>query len=585
MAITRTTISSSTRNKSSNLTLKRQKISTAIFSQAVLGLAALLLLHCARQGSPTGGIKDIEPAKVDTLASTPNYSLHFQEKEVNLRFNEWITLNNPAVELVVSPPTVKRPELTLKGKTATLRFDKAEQLRPNMTYTVNYGAAIKDLHEGNITQNLRFVFSTGDQLDTLSFDGVIADAFSGDAAENMSVLLYESQEDSVIRKERPLYIGKADKTGRFKLYNLRAGTYKAIALEDINQDLKWSGEAEKIAFLDTAVLVNTSNHSRLMRLKSFKNDPKQRIIDKNANRFGLVKVAFAKTPENIPLVPLEAVPGLKSISELVKDTIYFWYDIDVPVPWKLVAMGDTIPVSPLNRADFLKNNRITFGDAVTTTGKRDKSKSTGIKSSTVLADNALVFDFNMPWTEIDSSRWLLTGPDSARIALNSIEKSVLGPRSLELRADWAQDKQQLLMILPGGIRDYYGIANADTLRRQIQHQSDKQLGSIKLKLSDLKAESAYVVQVLNGNIVTAEQGFAVNSSEHELLFKQLPVANYSLRLIEDRNGNGKWDTGHYFERRQPERLANKKLEPLRANWELEAKISMDEAVSDRKKKG
>ncbi|MBK6932024.1 MAG: hypothetical protein IPH12_14630 [Saprospirales bacterium] len=69
-----------------------------------------------------------------------------------------------------------------------------------------------------------------------------------------------------------------------------------------------------------------------------------------------------------------------------------------------------------------------------------------------------------------------------------------------------------------------------------------------------------------------ERFFTAETAETRFVFQKLLPLAYTLQLIEDRNGNGRWDTGDYFERRQPERVFLKKLEPLRANWEVEARL-------------
>ena len=54
-----------------------------------------------------------------------------------------------------------------------------------------------------------------------------------------------------------------------------------------------------------------------------------------------------------------------------------------------------------------------------------------------------------------------------------------------------------------------------------------------------------------------------------------------MRLVEDKNGNGQWDTGNVVEHRQPERTelyTNEEGESLfvtKANWELELTIDVD----------
>ena len=154
-------------------------------------LLALALVSCARQGAPTGGPKDTTPPSVDTLYSTRNYSTRFRPSKIELRFDEWVTLSDAANQIVVSPPLAKRPEVVLRGKTVTLTFDPSEQLRDSATYTINFGTAVKDLHEGNPVKDLRFVFSTGDLIDSLRVSGKVVDALTGDPVENISVMLYD----------------------------------------------------------------------------------------------------------------------------------------------------------------------------------------------------------------------------------------------------------------------------------------------------------------------------------------------------------------------------------------------------------
>ena len=68
-----------------------------------------------------------------------------------------------------------------------------------------------------------------------------------------------------------------------------------------------------------------------------------------------------------------------------------------------------------------------------------------------------------------------------------------------------------------------------------------------------------------------------------MVFKDLLPAAYTIQLIEDWNGNGRWDTGNYFEKRQPEPIFIKKLDSLKPNWRLEATISTKK--EENKKRG
>jgi len=53
-------------------------------------------------------------------------------------------------------------------------------------------------------------------------------------------------------------------------------------------------------------------------------------------------------------------------------------------------------------------------------------------------------------------------------------------------------------------------------------------------------------------------------------FKYLAPGTYFLRAIDDRNGNFKWDTGSFAEKRQPENVYyDSKALVLRANWDVD----------------
>lgn len=560
-------------------------------SALVLGFLAFLLLHCARQGSPTGGAKDTTPPRLDSLRSTPNYSVRFQQKTIELRFDEWLSLNNPGTELTVSPPLNKKPEMTLKGKTVLLEFNRDEQLRPNTTYTLNFGASIKDFHEGNPVKDLLYVFSTGDVLDSLRIRGYVKDAISDEPVENISVMLYDNFTDSIVRKEKPYYWAKTNKEGFFTVYNIRAGQYKVVAFEDTNPDLKWGGESERIAFADSSIVIDSSNARNPVNLKLFKNKLQERLIDRNANSYGLVKLGFTQRPESIEVRPLEPVPGMRTSVEAVQDSLYFRYDLETPIAWKLLAGKDTISVTALNRAEFLKNRKISFADApiVNKKGNRPNKAApappgNSIKISSVYADQAAVLEFNSPVSAIDSSKWALSLGDSVTVPILSIAFDSASPRKIRLNAAWKAEKQHQLVLLPGAIRDFYGVDNTDTLRRNLLHQSEKQLAGIKLTISALKPGAAYLLQILNGNTVEKEKAFRAESAEQTLRFEQMPVATYGLKLVIDANNNGKWDTGSYFDKKQPERIINKKLEALRAGFETEATMSTDDSTAKSKKK-
>ncbi|MCK6694599.1 MAG: Ig-like domain-containing protein, partial [Thermoanaerobaculia bacterium] len=496
----------------------------------LFALWALNLAACARQVVPEGGPKDTTPPAVVPEKSTPNMATRFTGREVRLTFNEWVVLQDAATQVLVSPPLAKRPEITLKGKTVIVKFKEDEVLRPNTTYTVNFGTAVKDLHESNPAKDLRFVFSTGDFIDSLTVGGLVVGAFTGEPAENISVMLYDSPEDSIIRKERPYYLARTDKSGAFSIPNVRAGSFKCVAIDDVNQNLKWDGDSERIGFPAQAVPVSDSNRS-ILRLRIFKPTPSLRQVSQNANRYGLVKLGYTAPPDSVRLQA--DLPGLKWLTERDKDTILVWYDRPDSVAWKLIAGKDTVSVKALSRSSFLAGNQVRFADdaAPAGSGAQKRARQTGVppaktivkpppKTQSINPNKPPLLAFNHPIAAFDTSKWLLI-IDSVSIRTFIVRPDTLSARTLQFQAAWQEGKAHALKLLPGAVTDMYGTANADTLERILVAPDPKKLGALNLTLTSLQPGRQYVLQLLNGAALEEERIFTATAAEQRFVFSKL----------------------------------------------------------------
>ncbi len=145
---------------------------TAIATLAV----ALVLTACATIISPQGGPKDETPPALVADKSTANLQTNFKKQRIELTFDEWVQVQDVFNQVLVSPPLRYPYKVSLKQRTVRFDFDEREILRDSATYTINFGAAVKDLTEKNPAENLRFVFSTGPYIDSLSIRGVMVDA-------------------------------------------------------------------------------------------------------------------------------------------------------------------------------------------------------------------------------------------------------------------------------------------------------------------------------------------------------------------------------------------------------------------------
>lgn len=561
-----------------------------------IGGLLLFLASCARQGAPTGGPKDTTPPRVDSTASTPNYATRFQEKKIQLRFDEWVTLSEVATQVVVSPPlrTKRVPDITLKGKTVIVEIPEGDTLRPNTTYTINFGNAVKDLHEGNPAKDLRFVFSTGDFLDSLSVSGIVTDALKLEPVENVAVMLYDELTDSVVLKSKPLYFARTDKSGQFTIPNVRTGRFKAIALDDKDQNLLWNGGDERLAFLSAPLELSDTARTKPLTLRLFQDQPLLRSRDRVSRNYGQIKITYNTTPPDTITLSTDP-PGQRLVPERQGDTLLVWYDRTDSVAWRLLAGRDTVPVKSTTRATFMKSHRLIWADDVAApsaaaAGGRRPARNpaaapppvSGGKTIAQHPARVATLPFNFPIEKTDSTRWIVQY-DSASVVGFSILPDTANPRRLILRANWAAEKTHRLTLLPGAVTDLYGETNADTLRRTFNVLPEKSLGDLNLTIKDLRTGSRYILQLLNGSNLEEERRFVAVAAEQKILFRQLPAATYTARIVEDWNGNGRWDTGRYLDRRQPEPLFQRTLPALRANWEVEATVQANDSNENGKK--
>lgn len=219
----------------------------------------MLLASCARVSTPEGGPKDEKPPVVINTIP-PDFSTGFSSSSFEVVFDEYFVLDNVSRELMVSPPLSNKPEILTRGMSLIVKFDEEEKLRENVTYTFDFGGSIKDLNEGNTLDNFKYVFSTGDVVDSLSVTGYIYDAFNLEAGEDILVMMYSEKADSMPLTTMPLYITRASENGKYRIDNIAGGEYRLYGLRDENNNRIYDLQTEDFAFADSAISVVPENN-------------------------------------------------------------------------------------------------------------------------------------------------------------------------------------------------------------------------------------------------------------------------------------------------------------------------------------
>lgn len=511
-------------------------------SSILLCFATLLIIACAKPVNPSGGPKDTEAPKLDTLQSDPNLKTNFTGNTIHLKFDEFVTITNTSKEVIISPPTLYFPKFNQKGKDLTIEFDEREVLKENATYQINFGNSIKDLNESNKLENFSYVFSTGDKIDSLSVRGKIIDDFTGEAEKDMLVMLYDQLDDSIVYRERPLYFARTDDNGNFEINNLRADTFKVFGLQDANVNYYYDNPIEKIAFLDSTIILPLADSVEII-LSAFVEQTEQKIISLDSKTPGLIKAVLNIPKEDIAIHISNDT--LETQTFTWNDSLYIYYK---PVPdsaFFLHAINDTFRIAP--RKPKARSLRLV---------KTEPSINTPI-----FPKSEVLISFNEPIGSIVDS--LIRLKDSTQIY--PIDISVVEGK-LQLALDQPDSSIYSLEILPGAVSNFQ-LTLEDSLEYEIIMGLQEDFGNIIIEGKNLKEDYNYIFQLQQQSNTILELQIQKDSTG-QVEFNNLIAGDYILTVIEDRNKNGRWDPGSYSKNLKSEKILTTPLEKLRKSWDL-----------------
>ncbi len=520
-------------------------------------LAGLALMHwqCATKGQISGGPKDETPPAVIWENSTPNLQRHFAERTIRLAMDEWVKLEDPANQILVSPPLQYRADVRVKGRGLVYKFHDDEQLRPNTTYTINFGQAIVDITESNPLDNFTFVFSTGDIIDSLMIYGTVVNAFDRKPLEKQTVMVYEDLADSAVVHDRPLYAARTDKDGQFTIRNMREGTYRVIAINDVNLNYKYDPAAEEIAFLDSFIVLSGQPIEPLM-LRSSQLEPSLYLDRLDSSGWNRAVVTFNRTALEVDLSYDD--PDQSLIYHKSDRSIQLWYYSTTRDRWRISlteggSLIDSLGLNP-NRAP----------------GSRPPAmeKTTILRSSTH-PTQPVYFCIDRPIAYWDTTLLIMAeGKNETALVQPVYQIAEAHPACLEINYQWLYDSLYPLTLLPGSIADIYGTTLSDTIKEPFPITNPERFGTLELRIGGLSPDIPYLIEVGirdKSEFTLSTQG----QSEFVHVIERVKPATYELRVTEDVNGNGRWDPGNYWLGRQPELTYKSEIETVRANWEVE----------------
>ncbi|WP_455627641.1 Ig-like domain-containing protein [Parabacteroides chinchillae] len=587
--------------------------------QLFAGLFLLVAIYsCANMATPTGGPYDENPPKFISSTPAPNQT-NYKGKKVEILFDELIQIDKPSENVIITPPQMELPIVRTAGRKAVVEL--MDTLKPNTTYTIDFTNSISDNNEKNVFENFSFAFSTGDIIDTLEVAGTLLNAENLEPMPGIMIGLHDNLEDSAFVKLPFVRTSRTNDKGQFTIRNISPGKYHVFALNDVNRDYKFDQPGEDIAFLDSVIVPTFEFASRQdtiwkdsltidtiltvgythflpdnIELRLFKEKfGRQYMLKPERTQENKLSLRFNSALDTIPaLVPVNFAPADSSwylVQEADgKTAIHYW--LTDPLVWQqdtlfvsvtypksdsvnvLQAQTDTVQFLMRHRPDKKKKKKGDDADTPPLLGL-----NINLQGSMNLFDTISVV-FDEPVVDLKKEVFFLD--QKVDTLWKPVEFDFVPDTTNALgffiNRPWKYGEEYRLEIDSATIQSIYGKWN-DFFTGEFKIKKKDEYGHLYINI--IGVDTTAYVELLNGNDQPVRKAKVKDGGA---LFMDLKPDKYYARLVLDVNGNGKWDTGKYSDKQQPEKVfyCPKQLNVMQ-NWEVEETWDIHAAPFNRQK--
>ncbi|MBO5017746.1 MAG: Ig-like domain-containing protein [Alistipes sp.] len=611
------------------------RAATAAVVAVVMLFGALLLTKCASTMVPTGGPKDTLPPVI-VYMEPDNFTTNvdtLRPPKIYVEFNEYVQIKDQQKELYTSPAMKKKPSVARRGRGIVVTIK--DTLRPNTTYAINFGSSIQDNNESNPLHSMRYVFSTGPEIDSMYMSGYTADSYKADSVSKSFIYFFiadsveQPQEwDSTMFKYKPQVIARAEKNGIFIAQNLKPVNYRIYAFEDTNGNMEYEPSVDQIGFLDTTynpmympgftIWYDSLRHypsaEPQLYFRMFMDRRFARQVlsgQERVNRHKALIYFGAPNPE-VTKIEFDSIPSDKVIYDpqtVGKDTVALWFNIP----------AEELPDTIKGRITYFKhdsiNNLVESEDKLRLAWVKTESKSereereklekerekaeregreweepekknpfkvTIPSSGEVNKYKHVDFEFDYPLTKFDTTALLftmttetITEPQNVKY---TILRDTLNRRKFQLRAEW-EPKAKYELVMPAGMFENIAAETNDTIKCTYTASDPEKYAIVNIKVRGTHPRARYILQITNAQGRVQRELADVTPGSYT--FEYVSPGDIMLRVVEDMNANGKWDTGDMVLMRQPERTEIYKnddgIETIttKENWEFDIDVDMD----------
>ena len=502
---------------------------------------ALVLVSCARVGSPIGGKKDtIPPKMIGSNIDTTRINVPRVIKELRIDFDEYIMLKDVSKNLIISPPIKYTKIIPSAMGNKYLEIQWKDTLQANTTYNFNFGNSVTDLNEGNVLPYFNFAFSTGPKIDDLYISGTIIDALgnakNGEGKDrNLVVGLYQDRGTPVDYKQKPYYITKADPDGYFELNYLTKGKYKIIGFDDENGNSIYDPGKESVAFQKDDV--NLENSISGIGLKTY---PPKKILKYKETTImpGGVAMIFEGNPDKVVAKTVGNKPADYKVTHVAKsDSAKIWFDAEKE------NIGITVS----------ENLKFSYGigakkDTVSLFYKKPAKDAMTISNpfgNKLAPDTNFRFSSNYMINKLQPENWKLVSDSISQSFTATISER--DSTQVLVKSNFVPGKKYQLTVPKNTMSSFYSRLS-ESVRFVFEIIKPEELGNFTVHLMNAPA-AKFWIQLLNDKNEAEYQHYTQDSL---IKFENVKPGSYRLRILVDDNGNGHWDTSDFSEGKMAE---------------------------------
>ena len=602
----------------------------------VLRVAILLLFggaffsRCANIMTPEGGPKDTLPPVIVKI-EPGNFATNFKAKKIYIEFNEFVQIKDQNKEMFTSPAMKKAPLLTTRGKGIVITI--RDTLLENTTYAIDLGSAIRDNNEGNPLNAMRYVFSTGDKVDSIICSGYTADSYKADSVSRTFIWFYIADSlpvtpdyDSTIFNRKPDVIARAQNNGIFIAQNLKPVKYRIYAIGDKNNNQLYEPGSDLVGLLDKeynpielpefAIWFDSLRmypsaepqlYFRMFTDRAFVN---QRLVDAQRPDQKKAILFFNADYPQIDSLEFEGIPRDRVLIDPQtngRDTVALWFNVpaeELPdtIKGKIVYYRhDSLRQlsktrEPLKLAWKLIETKEQQKERERIEKEKEKAAKEGreykdptaknpfsLKISAgkeINPENGFDITFGTPAVQFDSMavELAIVGADKSLTPVKKhFVRDTMNMCRWFVKAPWREKTSYRLYIPKEKITDVMGYKNDSTVVEFATFDPEK-FATVTVNVKG-EGDKEYILLLTNsGNNILQEKKGAT-SGQYRFNFVQ--PGEIRIRVIEDANGNGVWDAGDVLLRRQPERAEiymndrGEEIFTTKMNWDFEINIDME----------